>query len=91
MAGLSTFKLAKCFIRSSTLGFSGWFLEIEFALVWCAARFAPADPRQQNVTGGGPTIWQGGTAPTIFNDKLYVVTGGQAKLSRISLHSRSTA
>ncbi|EIE18213.1 hypothetical protein COCSUDRAFT_68343 [Coccomyxa subellipsoidea C-169] len=39
------------------------------------SRFAPADPRQQNVTGGGPTIWQGGTAPTIFNDKLYVVTG----------------
>ncbi|KAK9907714.1 hypothetical protein WJX75_008634 [Coccomyxa subellipsoidea] len=39
------------------------------------SRFAPAQPSQQNVTAGGPTIWQGGTAPTIFNNSLYVVTG----------------
>ncbi|BDA47795.1 hypothetical protein COCOBI_11-0520 [Coccomyxa sp. Obi] len=39
------------------------------------SRFSPAQPSQQNVTAGGPTIWQSGTAPTIFNDKIFVVTG----------------
>ena len=40
-----------------------------------AARFNQTNPSFGPVQGGGPTIWMGGTAPTIFQDKLYVVTG----------------
>ena len=40
-----------------------------------AARFNQTNPAFGPVQGGGPTIWMGGTGPTIFNDKLFVVTG----------------
>ena len=39
------------------------------------ARFDQSSPLSGPVEGGGPTIWMGGTAPTIFQDRLYVVTG----------------
>ncbi|KAK9845947.1 hypothetical protein WJX81_006724 [Elliptochloris bilobata] len=39
------------------------------------SRFNQTNPSFGPVEGGGPTVWMGGTAPTIFRDKLYVVTG----------------
>eukprot|EP00884_Botryococcus_braunii_P022459 jgi/Botrbrau1/8898/Bobra.0148s0015.1 len=39
------------------------------------SRFNQTNPNFGPVYSGGPTIWTGGTAPTIFNDTLYTVTG----------------
>ena len=40
-----------------------------------AARFNQTRPGFGPVFGGGPTIWMGGTAPSFYEDHLYVVTG----------------
>ena len=50
-----------------------------------AARFNQTNPAFGPVQGGGPTIWMGGTGPTIFNDKLYVVTGERS--ARLQTHA----
>ena len=41
----------------------------------CAARFNQTNPLFGPVFGGGPTLWMGGTAPSFYDDHLYVVTG----------------
>ena len=46
-----------------------------------AARFNQSNPAFGPVFGGGPTIWMGGTAPSFYEDHLYVVTGWQPCLS----------
>jgi hypothetical protein len=42
-----------------------------------AARFNQTNPAFGPVFGGGATIWMGGTAPSFFQDHLYIVTGPQ--------------
>ena len=41
----------------------------------CAARFNQTNPLFGPVFGGGPTLWMGGTAPSFYDDHLFVVTG----------------